>query len=341
MKKLYKLVFVVGNGFDMDLKLDTSYKSFINSLDFKKHIQNNIVNDLKNEAIRFKKLDISSRKKLNYIPQQVSVFNLLAAKSSLENWYDIEKQLAIIAHNGLNISNSIENHAELLDLLSITEESFYQLHSALGQYLSHLSYASIAHNSTAYYLFRVLNKYPSLVQVSSFNYTDFDLIFPDENQLRVDHIHGRLKDNSLIIGIQDDIEIDSTCNYMIKSFSEHFRSHNLIYDLEDADEIIFFGHSLGETDYHYFEDLFQRQTVKSSAKKDLRLSIFTYNEESRMNILQQLRNMNHKRTDYLFALCNFQLFMTDHDCGDTTRITCFLRDLDSRLKSNNAYILEA
>lgn len=329
-EKVYKLVFVIGNGFDMDLNLKTSYKSFLESKDFTAYTNEYILDTLKEEARIFRFTDKIDRENFPLLQAPSSIFNVLKAKATLENWYDVEKQLALIAYNQ-NSSNRI-NKAKLLDILPISSESYYQLHTALHDYLSFLSYDNIATGSIAYKLFQVLNRYPTLVHVKSFNYTDLNQIFSGKNNLSVDHIHGKLSENSLIIGIQDDLDINPSYNYMIKSFSEHFRSHNLIYDLEDADEVIFFGHSLGETDYHYFQDFFQKQTEKSRANKDLRLSIFTYDHKSRMDILQQLRNMNNKKTDMLFALCDFQLFMTKEECNDRTRIDNFLGSLDCRLK---------
>ena len=333
MKKLYKLVFVVGNGFDMDLKLDTSYKSFINSQSFMTYVQPDQVRALTQTAMQFQNTILSSRTHFLSFSHPINVFNVLKAKSSLENWYDIERQLAIIAHNRINSIEAMKNGERFLNLVPIDESSFHHLHDALWHYLSNLPFDSIYRDSIAYKLFTILNKFPDLVQVKSFNYTDFNQIFSGTNQLTVDYIHGNLKEKSLIIGIQDDIEIHPGYNYMIKSFSEHFRSHSLIYDLEDADEVIFFGHSLGEVDYHYFRDFFQKQTAKSTVKRNLRLSIFTYDHKSRINLLQQLRNMNQKKTDMLFALCDFQIFMTDKNCKDSHRIDMFLQDLDYRLTS--------
>ena len=59
--------------------------------------------------------------------------------------------------------------------------------------------------------------------------------------------------------------------FMIKSFSRHFRSHNIQYDMILADEVIFFGHSLGSTDYHYFEHFFRNQSNEQIKKEDSKI----------------------------------------------------------------------
>lgn len=328
MGQNYKLVLVIGNGFDRDLGLASDYKSFEASSHFKDHLEQ--LDELKISVNIFKGQTLEQKKELLSHIQLCSIFDMLAAKAELENWFDIERQLAIIAHNRSDIDKNLTYHSSLLDFLPVTRESFIQLHKSLQEYLDLLP-VCFTTDKTAFKLFNVIKDHPEFVKVSSFNYTDWNKIFGEQILFPFDYIHGNLKDSSIIIGIQDDLEIDPSYNYMIKSFSENFRSHSLIYDLDDADEVIFFGHSLGDTDYHYFKDFFQRLTVKSS-NRDFRLSIFTYDHKSRMDILQQIRNMNDKKTDMLFALCKFNVFMTDPECFDKRRIDQFLYDLRNRLQ---------
>lgn len=336
MEMKYKLLFIIGNGFDLDLKLETSYKDFVNSLEFKSHLIDGEVESLVKDVNDFK-----SKNKLQkalFISKQgrKSIFPILAAKTSLQNWIDIEQQLALIAQNQKNTLHEINNGTGLLELLPIEKTSFYELHSCLKAYLDRLPYNQISKNSVAYRLFRILNQHSEFVHVKSFNYTDWNKIFKDQNNFVLDHIHGRLDDNSLIIGIQDNIDIAPEYNYMIKTFSEKFHSHDLIPELRSADEVIFFGHSFGETDYHYFEDFFKKQTNPDTARIGIPLSIFTLNQDTRMNILQQLRAMNNKRTDYLYALSKLNIFMTDPKCNNGTEIGNFLRCLEYRLEKEDS-----
>lgn len=331
----YKLLLIIGNGFDLDLNLKTSYKSFVESTEFKEHLKDGEVESLIRDTQDFIYKDFVQRSQFLYKQGTKSIFPMLAAKTSLQNWIDIEQQLALIAHNRKNIGYAIHNGVELLDLLPIEKKSFYELHSCLKNYLDGLPYEQISKGSSAYRLFSILNQYPEFVHVKSFNYTVWDKIFKNKTQIIPEHIHGRLDDSSLIIGIQDNIDIAPEYNYMIKTFSENFRSHDLIPELRSADEVIFFGHSFGETDYHYFEDFFKRQTNPDTARIGLPLSIFTLNRDTRMNILEQLRVMNNKRTDYLYALSNLNIFMTDPKCNNINEIENFLRVLDFRLKKES------
>lgn len=326
-----KVVVVVGNGFDRDLGLKSDYKSFQESSIFNNYCNQQEIDDLLGYVSTFKHSSLDDKEEmLRFIPCQ-NIFNVLKIKSKLDNWYDIERFLALIAYNRGHIQGYVDQYTQFLDFVSISEKSFGQLHNALLEYLNSLPYESINLHSVAARLFKVLNEFSTVVQVKSFNYTDWNDMFDGVNKLKVEHIHGSLKDKSIIIGIQDDLDIAPDCNYMIKTFSEHFRSHNLISDLEDADEVIFFGHSLGETDYHYFKDFFLKQTDINKANRNLHVSIFTRDHNSRINILQQIRTMNNKKTDYLFGLCHFNIFMTDPDCNDGKRIDDFLLKLGDRI----------
>lgn len=339
MNLRYKLLFIIGNGFDLDLKLKTSYKSFVESAEFEDHLDYWEVQRLRSDAFDFRHKS-SIQQQILFRHGRKSIFPILAAKTSLQNWIDIEQQLALIAQNQKNTDEAIKKGAGLLELLPVEKDSFYELHSCLKNYLDGLPYDQISKGSYAYWLFSILNQYPEFVHVKSFNYTDWDKIFKNNNRIIPDHIHGRLKDNSLIIGIQDNIDIAPEYNYMIKTFSENFHSHDLIPELRSADEVIFFGHSFGETDYHYFEDFFKRQTNPDTARIGLPLSIFTLNRDTRMNILEQLRVMNNKRTDYLYALSNLNIFMTDPNCNNGTEIGNFLRDLECRLEKEKSDYLK-
>ena len=44
-----------------------------------------------------------------------------------------------------------------------------------------------------------------------------------------------------------------------------------------------------------------------------RISIFTKDEQSKRDVLWQIRTMNENKSDYLFDLCKFQIFRTDND----------------------------
>lgn len=217
------------------------------------------------------------------------------------------------------------------------EDGFRLLHKTLTDYLSNLRYTDLKKESYAATLVKTLVDKNFAGDILSYNYTDLNLLINRlgySSTVEYEHVHGSLKDDNIIIGFQDDLDIHEECCFMIKSFSPHYKSHNIRKRLLEADEIIFFGHSLGASDYHYFQDLFSRQSDANLANNNLIIRIFTNNESSRRDILIQLRNMNNKRTNYLYGLCNFEIYRTNPEYGDNDKITEYFNQLKKRLDEN-------
>ena len=315
-RKYYKLVLVIGNGFDLDLGLPTSYSDFLNSLDFK---------------LLLDPINMKSAYGY-YLEDKDNLFQFLNQKYQNQNWIDIENELKGLATKR---TKEVNDYGKVYDALPIASEgmnhSFDVLCKQLCLYLMKLDYNLVKRDSTALKLLSVINKYASICEIITFNYTDLHKLkddLPEEFRVRIDHVHGSIKNKDIIIGFEDEVEIDKSYSFMIKSFNPAFRSHNVRQKLLDADEIIFFGHSLGETDYHYFEDLFRFQSQPEHCKSPKIIRIFTYDEKSRIDILFQLRAMNKKRTDMLFDLNNFEIYRTKND---SIKINDYLVGLSKRL----------
>lgn len=301
--KDYKIVFVIGNGFDLNLGLKTSYKNYMDSDYFKECAKTHSQNPK----------DCSGVNLLDY---------LIEKGRNKENWLDLEKELAdfVMSQTGLKLKAG-----------ELDESTFSALKDNLCTYLKNIKY-EIDPDSIAIKLLKILKMNP-FIDIISFNYTDLNQLEAWVNPIgaSIDYVHGTLLDNSIILGFQDALDIDPSYAFMIKTFSPHYKSHNVRAKLLDADEIIFFGHSLGEVDYHYFEDLFKRQSQPEKANQKLILRIFTKDEKSRINILLRLRDMNEKRTDLLYDLCDFRIYKTDEDMMEIEK---YLEGLNIRLRQN-------
>lgn len=315
MKKNYKIVLVIGNGFDLDLGLKTGYVDFMKSDYFKAYLQ---------EIIPYK----GEKRKI-----KDNLFKYLEKERALLNWIDIETELLNLATREVkeSIENTNEYRKRKIRANSDIEDTFECLHDSLCSYLESLDYNAINKDSTALKVLKSIIKH-HFSQIISYNYTDIKKV---ENLVGkifcpIDHVHGRISDKSIILGFQDNVEIDKSFCFMIKSFNQHFKSHNVRKQLLDADEIIFFGHSLGCTDYHYFEDLFKYQSQSDKANEKLIMRIFTYDERSRREILFQLREMNEKRSDMIYELCDFKIYRTI-DNIDNEKIDKYLKELDKRI----------
>ncbi|EGP5192440.1 MULTISPECIES: AbiH family protein [Enterococcus] len=104
-------------------------------------------------------------------------------------------------------------------------------------------------------------------KVFSFNYTN-----PFKDQLKIINVHGTVKENNIIFGI-DQENVDPTKD--IYRFTKTFRQmtetklavtyqENILPDKEEIDEIVFFGHSLSTLDYSYFQTIFDHYELYQS-----------------------------------------------------------------------------
>ena len=289
---------IIGNGFDLDLGLPTKYSDFIKSEHFQK-----------------------------YNKREYKLFNHISRAYLNKKWIDIENELKIFALNDKGKD----------DLKNKTNDEFEKLRTSLCDYLSDLRYDHLNKDSSACILITsTINNY-LFNKLYTYNYTDLEKILSIldikegfNSKIKIEYVHGKADDKSIILGFEDSAEVKDEYLFMIKSFSRHFRSHNIQYDMINADEVIFFGHSLGSTDYHYFERFFRNQSNEQiKMEESKKITIFTYDNESRLEILAQLRNMNEKKTNLLFGLNQLNIFCTKDEEGDKERIKEYCEHLQT------------
>ncbi len=299
-----KIVFIIGNGFDLDLGWKTQFSQFAQS---------------------------------SYWPTKLAVnsnlYHTLVTNRTQCRWFDIEQLMANYAapKNGLTSSSRA----------SVDQVFFDQLSEALMSYLNEQQSSEIQKDSTAAKVLAAILAVHHKTKIYSFNYTDLHAIAGKLGityDFAYEHVHGDLKNASAIIGIPDSADVVTNYEFLYKTFSPHYSSHDILFDLLEADEVIFFGHSLGRIDYHYFQRFFQQQCRSDMQRKDgKKITIFTYDNAARISILKQLRNMNDKRTDLLYNQNELNVFMTDG--SDTEKINAFLTTFSKRLR--RSYIAAA
>ena len=292
-----KIVFIIGNGFDLDLGWKTTFSQFANS---------------------------------PYWPQSCEMvshlYNLLNTNRQRSMWFDIEKLMADYVDT--NSRRTLPNRVTGDKLF------FNKLTHALISYLAEQQKMDVSRDSTAAKVLSAVLSVRRMAKIYSFNYTDLHIIADKlgiTSYFDYEHVHGDLKDETAIVGIPDSVDVVENYEFMYKTFSPYYSSHEILFDLLDADEVIFFGHSLGQIDYHYFQRFFQQQCRSDMQRLDgKRITIFTYDLASRISILKQLREMNQKRTDLLFNQNALNIFMTDGT--DDEKIAKFLSDFIRRAK---------
>lgn len=270
---------------------------------------------------------------------------MLKYREQINGWIDVETELARLASR--KIQDNFKPEKIFIPVSKREKQTFQQLRIALCDYLKSISYNKVNTDSYGLKILKILNSAHSNSELITFNYTDINKLAPliGDNiiSIPVNYMHGSLEsrqtakdDTSIILGFQDNIEIDDSYCFMIKSHSPYYTSHNIKSKLDQADEVIFFGHSLGSTDYPYFEDFFRKQCATKPDNEKIKVRIFTYDEESRQNILVQLRNMNEKHTQMLYEYCDFAIYRTKDNIDDE-KIKKYLSELSNRINPQYNY----
>ena len=302
-------ILILGNGFDIDLGLKTGYRDFMNNDNY----------------WPFQKE-----------PESYSPLGQELKKIKEENWYDVERALLQFAKSYRQSTDPFERDPNVFINCRYDYEC---LVSALAEYLqAQQDEGEVNTDSVAFRVLKRLLGNKSLDVIYSFNYTDIKKILqripglPSIN-IPIVNVHGKLNDHTLILGVNEKEELSyNQFQYLYKTFNRHYRSNSLRYDILTSQEIIIFGHSLSEVDYSYFEDFFfslcQRDEDKSGKRK---VTIFTYDEKSELQIKRWLRSMNQVQIELLYGYNDFQFICTkyanDKDSVDGRRLLDFLLNI--------------
>jgi hypothetical protein len=88
--------------------------------------------------------------------------------------------------------------------------------------------------------------------------------------------------------MEDFSSIPPQLTFLIKSNSPYYRYTNLLRDLNLADHVVFFGHSINGMDFPYFKDYFwQLVEMRIPQEEKRHITIITYDERSAMQIRRQ------------------------------------------------------
>jgi len=287
-KEIKSVLLIVGNGFDLNLELETSYNQFLNSLGDEKN-KNNLIYELN-----------------------------LRNKADDKNWVDIEKELENCAVNGLDKIRS-ENMYILhnSDRSNIFEkENYIELKLLLKNYLIKQDEKEIINfkDKSSYKLLLELCKRENIyLTILNFNYTntiDTKLInyikayHEKDIRSRYKHIfvHGNLNED-VVFGIADNAEITKQHHYLLKSFDTINNTKiNISKLLNNSDEIFFYGYSLGETDSSYFDDFFKERCIYNDnieEENKKKITFYHYKDDGKNDLFDRLFTLtNHNMSKF-------------------------------------------
>lgn len=232
------IVIVLGNGFDLDLGWNTSYKSFYD----------------KHKGWGIHKTDEDDL--FQYVIKKVP-----------GNWFDFERTLHEYAlyraekpypeKEAYKIDRDIQDYNTFKDQLArfITEGSKLPVKENSHAYRLLEAYVGAKKRNTA-----IPNTLFS-IKLFSYNYTPLlSVIRRIEPSMKIGYIpvHGMVERNNIIFGFHDDQNIPKEYRSIQKSMDENYKSSNIVTESLKADYLIFFGLSLGYIDGVYFKNLFEQ-----------------------------------------------------------------------------------
>jgi hypothetical protein len=278
-------VYLIGNGFDLDLGIDSSYSTYYRSKYF---------------------IDLCNKSPV------ASYIKDLIEKDYKENWVDFEEAIKIYCINVLGNESAMDNERLIkFQNLREFEEHFKEIRNSIADFLSEqasrvdLSIIPDTKNSVLIAkeivdrFERTSNLSGGLisennnVKIITFNYTDtltklieiearkkwavsdgFGEKFTNNFQKIKDsivHIHGSLEEDNIILGIEDVVDIIPKETFIVrKSIHVDYTKFSLGL-MSKANNVTIFGHSLGTSDEMYFKKLFTlwKQTPSNNNKRKI------------------------------------------------------------------------
>ena len=338
-KSSWHQLLIIGNGFDLECGLNSSWKGFF--LERRNKLDNLAFPSSEEELNKWKELCVNAG---------LTLWDIKLAQGSEENWYNIEGRLLELLLSYWKWLPHSELDSELDDIyrsksLQPTNQRYYQLICYLACFLSHnectntellkflrseltkLEHAFSVHlqkhllhadrNQPEGYMETASRNLQALLchpprptdphaksySVLSFNYTGPFELHTDEIEICTAYIniHGRChEDNEIIFGIDGKENLE---NEITRPFTKTYRLLGLggpqAHDVVSANTrcIKFYGHSLSDADYSYFQAIFDAVHLYSS---DVSL-IFFYRSFDERDPLIHRREMMDKVINLLTA----------------------------------------
>ena len=357
-----KPVLILGNGFDLDLGLKTSYKSFYESKLCPKDYPSPLIAylnrsfdgnlgfvkwyDLENELFnyynsRFKGVDIISDEERSFIlrvfPKDMPSKAILPGDKYI---YQTLKKKGII-----QVTNRFVTIPYREDIINSTlcrdRISLKKIKDGLCSFMGEAGDASINNNSLAYCVLSLMVNYmkkrSGTLKVYSFNYTSLPAV--NGENIKGNNVHGCCSKNNVIIGTGDET-IDPDYDFLQKSFDKTFSPPNIVDSLDSADSIVIFGHSLGYNDKQYFKPFFTKQAGFGKTTRK-RITIITKDDDSVQEIKRSLQKMTDNNLSVLMSRNTVRFVKTDLIKTESNSLMNFFREYGVSKKEDRKRLLDS
>jgi Bacteriophage abortive infection AbiH len=304
---------VIGNGYDLARGLKTSYRDFLESLEFKSL----------NEGPFSRWGNTEDPPITEYFCYKNGLAYWIANQQQHQNWVDIEHELIDYA----NLLNEPEKypksfffdrqkkcsrpHAAIKAFIRHCKENlsneFVDLKQQLAAYLKRISNSSdktpksIGHIKSMTLRFLKESEsskaqasqsdafgfvFKNLSVVYSLNYTYFMNAMTTHKAVG-HYVHGSLDGNDLVFGVHDG-SVPEEFNFLLKSNHHAYGRVNMRGELVNADEVHFYGCSFGDTDDAHFEPLFRAWAATSDKAPRRILCFYVYGKDGYHSVRNRL-----------------------------------------------------
>ncbi|MCR5444119.1 MAG: bacteriophage abortive infection AbiH family protein [Bacteroidales bacterium] len=293
-------VLVLGNGFDLDLGLKTSYNDFY-----------------KSELWPFR-------------ASGTLMGAYLKREQSLNNWMDLEEKIGEYAVR--SYFNDFKDMGAEGKLPKDNLSDYNLVIKSLSEYLLQAERGPINKESIAASVFKSNMESLFPPTIITFNYTNIESIARRIGISQIfipQYVHGNLVKRNIILGVGENYtyknyKLPKENDFLYKASSPNYAPPQFSRILSQASHITFFGLSLGKMDISYFTGLFQALSNTDGKA----LTFFTDNEDSRLQILRNLRviesfNLNDVRIRHKFE------FIRTKDNMDSDKIGEYVQRLNN------------
>ena len=325
-----KIVFILGNGFDLDLDLKTRYQDFWESDYCPKRYPAPLINHLNQcwpdnrNAVKWYDLENELLNYYNGIPNPTIGKDILTDEEiELLKVFTAYDYRCYKFHDRLEVVSSLVNKGVLAlsdgPLQTVYEHlkedglqsPIWRDKKALGlikeglcNYLKSIEKPIPDSVSSAFHLLLALKKTAEagdFIDIFTFNYTRVQFRGHSIDGIPVHYMHGNCEDGKIIIGTRDDLKMAKEYDFLLKAMDDSFTPPDIVTPLKEADEVIIFGHSLGENDRQYFAPFFLRQAdYDNPVRKDI--TIFTRDDNSKVEIKRALQKMTDGKLSALWSI---------------------------------------
>ena len=352
MEEPRRIVLILGNGFDLDLGLKTSYKDFWESEFCPKEYPAPLIHhlnrcwhdnldavkwyDLENELLNYYASIPNPKLPQDIISEEERRFleDFKAYKVGYGIYNDqmgilqslFEKRIIVHSNNVLCPVDAPYQIDCSRTPQERDERALKLIKEGLCKYLRSIDKPLPKNDTMAFQLLLTIAKAGEagdFIEIFTFNYTQVPYIGKDVKGIPIHYMHGCCEDGKIIVGTRDDTSMVHEYDFLQKVMDDTFTPPDIVSALKDADEVIIFGHSLGENDRQYFAPFFLRQADEdNTTRKDI--TIFTRDSKSKVEIKRALQKMTNGKLSALYSINQPVIIRTNNLIEDQQLLFNFL-----------------